>query len=144
MKYWGCSGSDRKKIFFQQPSDLKVFFLTEWLTDQLNNWMADWYTFGIEFLLPMSLSLCIKNAVSFTFSKSWFFLLKFILSKKLLEYLIIHAVRSKELAEIYALIPVSIFIDTLFRGYNLKLLDFSRISRNFAHFWKLNFKIKET
>ena len=59
---------------------------------------------------------------------------------KLLEYLIIHAVRSKELAEIYTLIPVSIFIDTFFRGYIVKLLDFSRIS---AHFWKLNFKISQ-
>ena len=62
---------------------------------------------------------------------------------KLLEYLIIHAVRSKELAEVYTLIPMSIFIDTLFWGYIVKLVDFSWISRSFAHFSKLNFKISQ-
>ena len=51
--------------------------------------------------------------------------------------------RSKDLAEIYTLIRLSIFIDILFRGYNVKLLDFSRFSQIFAHFWKLNFKISQ-
>ena len=137
MKYWGCSGSDRKKIFFQQPSDLKVFFfwLSDWLTDQLNNWMADWYTFGIEFLLAMILTLSINSAVGFTSLKSWFFFTKIHFFQKLLEYLIIHAVHSKDLAEVYTLIPIFLFIDTYLGATLQNLLIFRENLEILIIFW---------
>ena len=48
--------------------------------------MAGWYTFGIEFLLPMILTLSINNAVGFTSLKSWFFFTKINFYPKLLEH----------------------------------------------------------
>ena len=44
------------------------------------------------------------------------FLIKIHFTPKLLEYLVIHAVHSQELAEVYLSIPIFIFIDTYLRA----------------------------
>ena len=49
--------------------------------------------------------------------------------------------QSKELVELYTLISIFILIDTFLGGNIAKLVDFLRISRKFAYFWKLNFQI---
>ena len=51
---------------------------------QYGNWMAGWYTFGLEFLFPMTLTLSINNALGFTSLKSWIFSLKFTFIKNYL------------------------------------------------------------
>ena len=86
--------------------------------------MADWYTFGIEFLFPMTLTLNINNALGFTSLKSCYFYTKIHFFQKLLEYLIIHAVHWQELAEVYTLKPMSIFIDTYLGATLYNLLIF--------------------
>ena len=74
--------------------------------------MANWYTFGIEFFLPMILTLSINTAVGFTSLKLWFLFTKIHFYPGVVEYLIFHAVQSNELAWVYTLIAMSFFKGT--------------------------------
>ena len=58
---WNTGGArDQTEKKNQQPSDLGTELLSEWLTEWLIEfWLAGWYTVGIEFLLPMTLTLSI-------------------------------------------------------------------------------------
>ena len=121
----------RWQYFFDNRRILELFF---WLSDWLTNYLPNW---SIELLLPMTLTRSINNAVGFTSLKSWIVFTKIHFYPKLLEYLNFHAVHSKELAKVYTVILISIFIDTYLGA---TLLSFSWNSRQFAQFWKLNFQ----
>ena len=130
---------------------LKIFSTTNgsrsWLTDWGTNWLTDWLT---GWLTDISLALNSSNwwslLLALYVTRSAFliesdeFLTKIHFFQKLLEYLIIKAVHSKDLVEGYTLIPVH-FHTHIFRGDTAKNVNFSRISQNFGHFWKLKFLI---
>ena len=78
----GRNGWDGRNIFSTTVRSRS--WLTDWGVDWLADWLTGWLT-DISLALNSSyrwVFLCIKNAVSFTFSKSWFFSLKFTFIQK--------------------------------------------------------------
>ena len=60
---------------------------------------------------------------------------------KQLQYLIIHAMHSKEHVKLYTLISIFIFIDTYLGGNIAQLVFFLEFLEDLIIFWKLNFQI---